>query len=45
MKNKGQLEIPRGSFVSSTPEILLGAGLLSKSAYPFENIQEKPEVK
>lgn len=45
MKNKGQLEIPRRVFVSSIPGILLGAGLLSKSAYPYWDIQEKPELK
>jgi hypothetical protein len=45
MKNKGQLEIPRRAFVSSIPGIVLGAGLLSKSAYPYWYIQEKPELK
>jgi hypothetical protein len=45
MKNKGQLEIPRRAFVSSIPGIVLGAGLLSKSTYPYWYIQEKPELK
>jgi hypothetical protein len=45
LKNKDRLEIPRRAFVSSIPGILFGAGLLSKSAYPFVDIQEKPELK
>lgn len=45
MKNKGRLEIPRRAFVSCIPGILLGAGLLSKSAYSFGDIQEKPVLK
>lgn len=39
------MEIPRRTFVSSIPGILLGAGLFSNSAYPFGDIQEKPELK
>jgi hypothetical protein len=45
MNHKGQLEIPRRVFVSSIPGILFGVGLLSQSAYSYENIQEKPELK
>lgn len=45
MKNKAQLLIPRRAFVRSFPGILLGGGLLSKSVYPFRNIQEKPALK
>lgn len=43
MKNKRQLEIPRRAFVSSIPGVLLGAGLLSKPAFPYQDIQKKPQ--
>jgi hypothetical protein len=45
LKNKKRLEIPRRTFVGSIPGILIGAGLLSNSAYPSNGIQEKPELK
>ena len=42
MKDLKRLEIPRRTFVSSVPGILIGAGFLSKSSYPFGDIQDKP---
>jgi len=45
LKDKERFEIPRRAFVNLMPGILLGAGYLSKSAYPFGDIQEKPELK
>ncbi len=45
VEEKGRLAIPRRDFVSSIPGILIGAGLLNKSAYPCAEIQEKPELK
>jgi hypothetical protein len=45
LEDKDRLDIPRRVFVSSIPGILLGAGLLSKSAYPFGDIQVKTELK
>lgn len=45
MEEKGRLAIPRRDFVSSIPGILIGAGLLYKSAYSCAEIQEKLELK
>jgi hypothetical protein len=46
LKDLKRLQIPRRTFVSFLPGILMGAGFLSKSAYPFGDFQEKsPKLK
>jgi C_GCAxxG_C_C family probable redox protein len=45
MRNKRRVEIPRRTFVSSIPGILIGTGLLSHPAYSLVDIQEKPDLK
>jgi hypothetical protein len=45
VKDIGKWNIPRRAFVSSIPGLLLGGSLLSESLYPYEDIQEKPELR